>query len=188
MAELRKRIENGDPIALYQAVILCEDGNSPMPAWLTDRLLQAIAGYYLGKKAGKKGAGNSPLPRIRRQLELQVRVRAVLGVMEWQEDRNKYQMMPTKSIEAWFKNKLVKHSTDQGKGDALRIASIGLKDLHIQKGQPAIKCSEVTLRRTLKQQGVQAAPIIPPEAAVAFGFNNPDNFFGTDQIPPLDLE
>lgn len=188
LERLKRQIESDDPAALYQAIVHCNGTQIEMPTWLTERLLHVISGYFLGKKPGEKGQGKTPLARLRRRLEQEIRYRAVLGVREWQRDRTKYQLMPKKSIEEWIENETVKHAEHKTMDHALRIARIGLDGLCIREGGLKIKCSEITLKRAFYSKELAIGPKLPVEAAVAFGFNDPDTFFGTDLPLPPNLE
>lgn len=187
LEHLKKKIDEGDPVAIYQAVAICHKDQIGPPRWLTERLLTAIANYYLGKKPGKQGGTNTPLSKLSKRIELDIRRRAVAAVRAWQKDRTAYQEMPTQSIKAWF-NQEYKHSKHQTVEDALKIAQTGLKGLRVRDGGAMIKCSPITLKRTFYPKQPTLIPAVPPEAAIAFGFNDPDDFFGTDQPLPDGLD
>ncbi len=183
----KEGIEKNDPFALYQAIMFCSVNRVELPRWLTAQLLDVISNYYLGKKPGKVGGTNTPLAKIRKRLEVEVRRRAVDSVRAWQQDRSLYNAMPTQSIHAWFSGQF-DHKSNQSVEKALTIAQIGLKGLRLKADVNPIACSPITLKRTIYPKKSVPFPSIPPEAAMAFGFNNPDAFFGTDQPLPNDLK
>ena len=187
LEHLKRKIAEGDPVAAYQAVMIChEDGVAP-PRWLTERLLDVISNYYLGKKPGKQGGTNSPLTKLSKRIEVEIRRRAVASVRAWQKDRNAYQDMPTQSIEAWF-NQDYTHSGCQTVEEALSLAAVGLKGLRVRDGRKPISCSPITLKRTYYPIQATMIPSVPREAALAFGFNDLEAFFGTDKEPPSNLK
>ena len=179
LGEFEKAILRGDPIAVYQAILLCSDKQIVLPEWLTNHLLQVIADYHRGVKPSWKGAGKRPLIIIRRRFENQVRRRAVNAVRAWINDRTKYQDLPTECIRAWSDQEY-RHSEMQTDGDALEFTSYGLQGIRLQDEGPLLKCSTRTLRRAMEDKNAKDLPALPGRIAEVFGLTDPDSLFGTD--------
>ncbi len=184
---LKQRIERGDPIAIYEAILMCSDAKVQLPLWLSNHLLKVIADYHLGNKPSWKGVGNRPIIILRRRLEADIKRRAVAAVRSWQKDKSRYQGMATRCIKMWFDGE-VKHQDCTTLEDALDLASEGLSGLRVQAEGPTIKCSARTLRRAYAEKGSADMPEVPRPIAAIFGLKAPDSFFGSDLTLPDDLK
>lgn len=180
LVEFKSAIGRGDPIAGYQALVLCAEKESALPEWLVDHLLELLTDYHLGNKPSWKGNGKRPLIIIRRRLEEETRHRAVAAVTDWVADKRNYQKMPTVCIRLWI-NGYYKHSYFKNKERIYDFASLGLKGIRLQNDGPELKCSARTLRRTMKQKKDRPEHRIPIRVAELFGLKNPDEFFGLDK-------
>lgn len=183
----KQRVLRGDPIAIYEAILLCSGMKMEMPDWLANHLLGLISEYHLGKKPSWKGAGNRPIIIIRRRLEIGVKRRAVTAVRAWMKNRELYQDMPTRCIKAWICQDY-HHSYCKKDEDALEFASFGLQGVKLQEGGPTIKCSSRTLRRAMKSRVKNPLPDELGRIAKVFGLTDPDEFFGADQSAPPNLK
>ncbi|WP_282121215.1 hypothetical protein [Ruegeria atlantica] len=180
LSDFKKAALQGDPTALYQAIILCGENQLSMPEWLTDHLLKLTANYHLGKKPSWKGAGNRPLIVIRRRFENEVRRRAVIAVRAWAKDKSKYQAMPTACIRAWNRQDYL-HQQCNNDYEALGFASFGLQDIKLQADGPFLKCSTRTLRRAMEVKNDTQLPKMSGRIASVFGLTDPDTLFGYDE-------
>ncbi|WP_324752785.1 hypothetical protein [Roseovarius sp. Pro17] len=185
--EYRRRIESGDPIAIFEATVMCSGKKVEIPQWLADELMKTIADFHLGNKPSWKKAGNQPLIIVRRRIEQDVRRRAVKAVRLWIKDRRQYHDLPTRCIKAWFGQR-IHHSEFNNYEDALRLTRFGIRGLRIAKDGPLLKCSPRTLRRAAAEKKHIDMPPIPGRIASVFGLCDPDAFFGTDQPMPNNLK
>lgn len=184
--DLKQRIMRGDPIAIYEAILLCSGAKVEMPPWLTEELMKVVADYHLGNKPSWKKDGIRPLSVLRRRIEQDIRRRAVTSVRAWQKDKAAYADMPRRCIKAWFRG-WIDHSQFKTLEEALILARFGIRGLRIEKGGPLIRCSPRTLRRSYEAKQVLALPPIPREVARVFGLRDPEEYFGTDDLPPPHL-
>lgn len=182
--ELKRRIERGDPVAVYEAVLACSGTKVQMPEWLAGEILKLIIDYHLGKKPSWKGKGNRPIIIIRRRIEKDIKRRAVVAVRAWRDDPSTYNDMPSRTIESWFDGKIM-HSGCKNLDDVFEYAEIGLQGLRVQRGGPTLKCSPRTLKRVLYDKNHARMRPLPLEITSIFGLKNPDDFFGTSvPVPP----
>jgi hypothetical protein len=184
--DVRRRIERGDPIAIYEAIHLCKGAKLEMPPWLADELMKVIADFHLGNKPSWKKDGIRPLSILRRRIEMDVKRRAVASVRAWQKDKTAYSAMPGRCIKAWYRG-WIDHGKFTNYEDALILARFGIRGLRIEKDRAPIKCGLRTLRRAHEMKSFEALPPIPSDVAKVFGLNDPDQYFGTDKPPPLHL-
>lgn len=180
LSEFKKATLRGDPTAVYQALLLCNEHQLSLPEWLTDHLLELIANYHLGKKPSWKGVGKRPLIIIRRRFENDLKRRAVIAVRAWVKDMSKYQEMPTECIRYWNRQDYL-HCKFQNDADALDFASWGLRGIKLQVDGPPLKCSPRTLRRAMEDKTASHLPKLSGRIASVFGLIDPDELFGFDE-------
>ena len=185
-ADLKRRIQRGDPIAIYEAILLVSSGSVQMPDWLSEELLKVIADHHLGKKPSWKGVGNKPLIVIRRRIERDIKRRAVISVRKWIKNKDAHEGMPTRCIRAWYLQR-IHHNKFKTNEDAYRFACFGLRGNRLRESGPTIKCSARTLRRVFEDKKHQDTPEVPGRIATVFGIKDPDDFFGTNLTMPLHL-
>jgi hypothetical protein len=128
----------GNPMALYEVVMICNRLNTHIPDWAAEPIKIAIAGYYTGEKSGVIGQSNTPLGRYKETLKHHIRADIYKVAMAWIKDKNKYRNLPTKCIQAWYDGEL--EFISAGSQGALQVACIGLDGIFAQ-------CSIETLEK-----------------------------------------
>lgn len=178
LEELKSRIDRGDPIAIYEAILETSGAKFEMPEWLAERLLKLISEYHLGEKPSWKGVGNRPILVLRKRLELDIKRRAVVSIRNWQKDSDQFKYMPKRCIRA-FSRGCLNPSDFTTLEDAVLLARLGIRGTRVQEGGPLIKCSPRTLRRVYQTKEYNQLPPIPGRIAEVFGLINPDSLFGS---------
>jgi hypothetical protein len=72
------RFEDGDILAVYDAILLCELGGLPLPMWLSHAVRDLVVNALTGGVRGSKGRSNSPLPSAMKELKKQAHYRFVM--------------------------------------------------------------------------------------------------------------
>lgn len=178
LEELKPSVEQGKPIELLEAIAHCADNCLQHPKWLTEQLITTAVRYHSRQKS--EWRGKPPKSVIKKRLIIETRVRAVNAIKAWVDDKNEYKDMPTKCIELWEKQ-LWKHSGIKTQEQIERFAAEGLKGLTVDvEGTIALGCTDRTIRRSLKAKEAKTDTPITGAIAEAFGFKNPDIFFGIE--------
>lgn len=77
LLDCEHRFNEGDALALHDAVLFCERGGLPMPPWMSGALRQYLVEGLSGGITGSKGRGNSPFGNAKKRLKQQVHFRLV---------------------------------------------------------------------------------------------------------------
>ncbi|MFT5651726.1 MAG: hypothetical protein ACI9TZ_003223 [Yoonia sp.] len=72
------RFKDGDILAVYDALLLCELGGLPLPMWLSHAVRDLVVDALTGGVRGSRGRGNSPLPSAMKELKKQAHYRLVM--------------------------------------------------------------------------------------------------------------
>ena len=74
------RYEQGDVLAVHDALVACEQGCLPLPIWLSAAPMSHFVDSLTGGAPGSKGRGKSPMGEARKRLRSEVHFRTVQAV------------------------------------------------------------------------------------------------------------
>jgi hypothetical protein len=122
---LERSYKGGNVLALYDALIMCEQAQCAIPPWLAEALKDFVHGALTGAKTGKRGRSNNPIKRHRENLKIFARKHAIQNIRDWQKDPKDWLGLPRRAVEAWFSGDLDAYAPTLE--NAFAIASIGLE-------------------------------------------------------------
>lgn len=126
----RQRFEAGNPLALYDGLTLCRDGELPLPKWLSDGLAAFMQDAMQGKMKGERGRGNSFLGEVRKARISETRAHMVWAIRQVQKDRSKWLGLPHPLIHLFLAGQVLDFGRTEE--DAFRIASEALRGTFAQ--------------------------------------------------------
>lgn len=167
--KLRQIYEHGNPLALHQALHVCNKHAIPPPDWLTHAMKDLFINYTLDKKLGSKGYGNSVFGNYKKEIKKFVQAKAYHTVRAWQKNPHNYIYMPRKTINRWYKKKFIWNGLDWQ--SALRLASDGLKGTDF-RAQPE------TIRKAKSHKFSDLTVFGDWEAEIALDLRDKKGIFG----------
>jgi len=134
---VEERFLAGNPLALYDGLILCRDGELPLPQWLTEGLAAFMLEAMKNGLKGERGKGNHFLGEIRKARITQIRAHMVWAIRKVQKDRKKWLGLPSPLKEMFFSGTIL----DFGKteDDAFRVASEALRSTIARGAESTMK-------------------------------------------------
>ena len=182
LEHVRKRYEAGNPLALYDAVDLCERGNIALPEWVNQALKEFIFFALTEPKKGTRGRSNSPLGKVRETLKTFARQSAVWNVRNWQQDREsamKGGAMPWRAVLLWYEGQLDHYSNSIE--DAIEIAKLGLEGTFAEGSYETIR--KAYFKKLPDESFINSFSLYPSMKAFGLVDDRP-----TSHVPPPHIQ
>ena len=177
MPHAKERLDEGNPLALYDAVTLCRNGRLPMPDWLAQALLDLIRSAYMGEVKGVKGKGKSYIGEAKKNLRTLYRGQAVWQIRRVQEDRSEWVMLPAPVRKCLLARRYGDATKFMGFGrtevDAFAVASKALAGT-FARGEP--RTMEMAYRELTKGEYPLPLTVALAETLTAFELAAPDEW------------
>lgn len=100
--QFRDAYLSGNPAGLLELLDYCAGKELPLPKWATHETCRALYLFFTETKEGKVGRHANSLTRYREQVADRIRLKAYLGVRQWQENPSRYDGLPSAMLSKWY--------------------------------------------------------------------------------------
>lgn len=151
LPHIKRRLEAGNPLALYDGLVACRNGELPLPLWLMEATMElvksALSGGAVGyqRLSGKRGKGNSILGEAQKAFRTHARGHMVWSIRQVQKDREDWIGLPYPLRQLFCAGEIVDFGTTED--DAFRIAHVALRGTYAQGAESTMRKAYRELQR-----------------------------------------